>query len=73
MVIKYTNIFHSKVVQNLPKIGIFGLKINHLATLMLMEASPITKFSSAVTYFQHCLTVAIRVTRGFFEKKSPEM
>jgi hypothetical protein len=34
MVIKYTNIFHSKAIQNLPKIGIFGLKINYLATLV---------------------------------------
>jgi hypothetical protein len=30
MVIKYTNIFHSNALQ----IGIFGLKINHLATLV---------------------------------------
>jgi hypothetical protein len=34
MVIKYTNIFHSKALQNLPKLGFFGLKINHLVTLM---------------------------------------
>jgi hypothetical protein len=33
MVIKYTNIFHSKALQNVPKVEIFGLKINHLATL----------------------------------------
>jgi hypothetical protein len=33
MVIKYTNVFHSKALQNLPKLGFFGLKINHLATL----------------------------------------
>jgi hypothetical protein len=31
--IKYTNIFHYKTLQNLPKNGIFGLKTNHLATL----------------------------------------
>jgi hypothetical protein len=30
---KYTNIFHSKALQNIPKFGFFGLKINHLATL----------------------------------------
>jgi hypothetical protein len=34
MVIKYTKIFHCKTRQNLPKIGIFGLKTNHLATLV---------------------------------------
>jgi hypothetical protein len=34
MVIKYTNIYHSKAVKNLPKFGIFGLKTNHLATLV---------------------------------------
>jgi hypothetical protein len=33
MVIKYTNIYHSKVLQNSPKFGIFGLKANNLATL----------------------------------------
>jgi hypothetical protein len=33
MVIKYTKIFHCKTLQNLTKIGIFGLKTNHLATL----------------------------------------
>jgi hypothetical protein len=33
MTIKYTTIFHSKALQNLPKIGIFGLQIHHLATL----------------------------------------
>jgi hypothetical protein len=30
---EYTNLFHSKALQNLPKLGFFGLKINHLATL----------------------------------------
>jgi hypothetical protein len=34
MVIKYTNIYHSKALQNLPKFGLFGLKTNHLATLV---------------------------------------
>jgi hypothetical protein len=34
MVIKYTNIYHSKALQNLPKFGILGLKTNHLATLL---------------------------------------
>jgi hypothetical protein len=33
MVTKYTKIFHCKTLQNLPEIGIFGLKTNHLATL----------------------------------------
>jgi hypothetical protein len=39
MVIKYSNIFHSKAIQNLPKlqIGIFVLKTNHLATLKEAE------------------------------------
>jgi hypothetical protein len=34
MVLKYTKILHCKTLQNLPKIGIFGLKTNHLATLL---------------------------------------
>jgi hypothetical protein len=32
--IKYTNIFRCKALQNLPKFGFFGLKTNHLATLV---------------------------------------
>jgi hypothetical protein len=32
MIIKYKNIFHSKALQNVQK-GIFGFKINNLATL----------------------------------------
>jgi hypothetical protein len=32
MVIKHTNIFHCKALQNYTQIGIFCLKINHLAT-----------------------------------------
>jgi hypothetical protein len=32
--IRYTNIFQYKTLQNLPKNGIFGLKRNHLATLL---------------------------------------
>jgi hypothetical protein len=27
------NIFHSKALQNIPKLGLFGRKRNHLATL----------------------------------------
>jgi hypothetical protein len=30
---KYIDIFHCKTLQNLPKLGFFGLKIYHLATL----------------------------------------
>jgi hypothetical protein len=39
MDIKYTNIFHCKALQNLPKICIFGLKIYHLATLISSRTS----------------------------------
>jgi hypothetical protein len=35
MIIKYKNIFHSKALQNKPKLGISGLKTNHLATLLV--------------------------------------
>jgi hypothetical protein len=31
---KYTMIFHSKALQKYTQIGIFGMKIYHLATLM---------------------------------------
>jgi hypothetical protein len=33
MAIKYTNLFNSKALRNLPKLGFFGMKIYHLATL----------------------------------------
>jgi hypothetical protein len=33
--IKYLNIFPAKALRNLPKLGFFGLKMNHLATLLL--------------------------------------
>jgi hypothetical protein len=39
MVIKYTNIYHSKAIKNLPKFGIFGLKTNHLETLFGINTS----------------------------------
>jgi hypothetical protein len=34
MAIKYINIFQSKALKNLPKLGLLGLKTNHLATLL---------------------------------------
>jgi hypothetical protein len=34
MPIQYTNIFHCKTLQNVAKLKIFGLKINHLASLI---------------------------------------
>jgi hypothetical protein len=37
MAMKYTQIFHPKAFQNIPQIGIFGVKIQHLATLLLKE------------------------------------
>jgi hypothetical protein len=37
MVIKFTDIYHSRALQNLPKFGIFGLKTNHLATLVATD------------------------------------
>jgi hypothetical protein len=41
MVMKYTNNYHSKALQNLPKCGLFGSKTNHLATLTI-RATPMT-------------------------------
>jgi hypothetical protein len=37
MAIKYINIFPSKVLQNLPKLGFFALTINYQATLDLID------------------------------------
>jgi hypothetical protein len=33
MAVKETTLFHCKALQKLPKLGFFGLKISHLATL----------------------------------------
>jgi hypothetical protein len=38
MIMKYTNIFHSKALQNLPNLGFRGVKIYHLAALALRRA-----------------------------------
>jgi hypothetical protein len=35
MAMKYTNIFHSKGLQNIPKLVFLVMKINHLAALMI--------------------------------------
>jgi hypothetical protein len=35
MALEYINILQSKALKNLPNFGIFGLKTNHLATLVL--------------------------------------
>jgi hypothetical protein len=40
MGIKYTIIFHSKALQNLPKLGFFGLDIYYLATEMQAPKCP---------------------------------
>jgi hypothetical protein len=56
MCIKYTNghkninIFQSNALQNLPKIEIFGWKINHLATL-LENGSSLTFFCQGASSF----------------------
>jgi hypothetical protein len=39
VVIKYNNIYNSKALQNFTQSGIFGLKINHLATLHVHGAN----------------------------------
>jgi hypothetical protein len=44
MAIKYIYIFQSKAVQNLPKLGFFGLKTNHLETLPPLKNSPLATY-----------------------------
>jgi hypothetical protein len=39
MALKYTAIVHYKTLENLPKLGFFGLKIYHLATLHQRSAN----------------------------------
>jgi hypothetical protein len=52
MVIKYTNSYHSKAFQNLPKIGIFGLKTNHLAILVYVSSS-LGRFENKNIFFYY--------------------
>jgi hypothetical protein len=42
MAIIYINIFQFQALRNFTKIGIFGLKRNHLATLLSGEAEQLT-------------------------------
>jgi hypothetical protein len=44
MGIKYTNIFHCKTVQHLPKLGFLGLKICHLVPLALNNCLKLNKY-----------------------------
>jgi hypothetical protein len=45
MAIDYPKVFHSKALQNFPKLGFFGLKMYHLATLLKTSNHPIGKNS----------------------------
>jgi hypothetical protein len=78
MNIKYTNIYHSKAIQNFPKFGIFGLKTNHLATLVAagwaLQSAPswfiskkyfqIRSAAASVTCFKAYLPGDIFLRRG---------
>jgi hypothetical protein len=44
MAIKYISIFQAKALKNLPKLGFFGLKMNHLATQVMVAENPIANF-----------------------------
>jgi hypothetical protein len=61
MAIKYIDIYHSKALQKLPKIGIFGLKSNHLATLLLgrrrYHATGVVKKFSYICMYYCCSIV----------------
>jgi hypothetical protein len=46
MALKYDHIFHFKALQMFPLIGIFGLNINHLATLSVTKYA-LGKFSKS--------------------------
>jgi hypothetical protein len=48
--VKYTKIFHSKTLLNIPKLGFFGLKINHLATLITTESKDSQDIRETVFY-----------------------
>jgi hypothetical protein len=38
MIIKHTNIFHTKALQKISKLRLFGMKINYLATLLQIRS-----------------------------------
>jgi hypothetical protein len=80
MSIKYINIFQSKTLQKLPKLFFFGLKVNHLATLVSEEEE---KKKLVVSTFQLAVAPvlkvglkmdeAVRVTGRVCEKNSPKL
>jgi hypothetical protein len=53
MALKYINIFKAKALQKFAQSGIFGLKINHLATLTLRK----NKCPGSVVEWYHLMVV----------------
>jgi hypothetical protein len=62
MVVKYNSIFHSTALQIFTKIGIFGLKISHPATLL-------TRFDGFYLFTAWCSQQGVCFRRNETEKK----
>jgi hypothetical protein len=69
MVIKYTNILHSKALKKASKLGFFGLKIVHLATLIL---SVKRTAGDRLTFFAGTLTTD-EISENRMTQKTPFM
>jgi hypothetical protein len=71
MVIKYTSIYHSKALQNVPKLGFFGLKTNPLATLYLSRAFSILYVFSIETSELPRTSMLAQVLQIIFGERTP--
>jgi hypothetical protein len=75
LVITYTNIFICTTLQNLPKLGFFGLKIYHLATLLLILYIPICNISYCCADIRRMLlcfgNIKMAAKRGFLTHPVP--
>jgi hypothetical protein len=69
MSIKYVNIFPYKALKNLPQLGFFSLKTNHLATLK----SRTYKNTGANTPTSKFTTRSMKIEKMFFEKNLAQL
>jgi hypothetical protein len=73
MTIEYTNLFHSKALKNLPKLGFLGLKYTyHLATLLSAPRSHFVsaaacRYCSIKTLFLQCCNLNLKI--GVLKKR----
>jgi hypothetical protein len=71
MAIKYVNIFQSKALHNFFQIVIFGLKTNHLATLMQRPFLVSFLSASGAHFFHHEIPIRLMMA-GLGERATSE-